>query len=306
MIMKFKEDPKIIDANNYHHKSVLVKEVLHYLNPSPGKLYVDATFGGGGHTRAILNKETECKVIGLDWDKDAIEFNEPTMQEEFGDRVKVLWGNFASIERILLKEKIKKVDGILADFGTSQFQISSKAGFSFQNDTPLDMRMSSGHYKVTAADILNNASQRELETIFWDYGEERHSRSIARAIVEARGRIKFRKTGQLVDVIEKLCPVRYGHIHPATRVFQALRIVVNHELENIETFLKAAIKLLNPGGMIVCISFHSLEDRIVKLFFRERKSELNILTNKPVQASDEELKVNQSARSAKLRAASKV
>jgi len=299
------KETKVVSSTGYH-KSVLVEEVLQYLNPQAGELFVDATFGGGGHTRAILNKEQASNVVGLDWDQDAIEINQPALQEEFGDRLKVVWGNFALIERILKKEKIDKVDGILADFGTSQFQIGSKAGFSFKNDMPLDMRMASGYYKVTAADILNEASQKELEKIFWVYGEERHSRSIAKAIVEQRRHKKFRRTGQLVELIEQINPIRYGQIHPATRVFQALRIVVNHELENIETFLKAAVKMLKPGGRLVCISFHSLEDRIVKLFFREHKFELEILTSKPVQASEDELRVNLSARSAKLRAALKL
>ena len=292
------------DSNQgVYHKSVLVNEVLHYLQPSPGKLYVDVTFGGGGHSRAILQKEPTCKVIAFDWDQVAIERNAPALQEEFGDRIKVIFGNFILIERLLAKEGISKVDGILADFGTSQFQISQKPGFSFQSDTPLDMRMSPAHQKVTAAHILNVASEAELAKIIFEYGEDRYSRRIAREIVAARKLHRFHTTGQLVDLIEKIAPSRYGAIHPATRVFQALRIAVNNELENIETFLKSALKVLAPQGRFVCISFHSLEDRIVKTVFREQKGVLQILTPKPVQASDAELVANPSARSAKLRAA---
>jgi 16S rRNA (cytosine1402-N4)-methyltransferase len=292
------------DSNQgVYHKSVLVNEVLHYLQPSPGKLYVDATFGGGGHSRAILQKDPTCRVIAFDWDQFAIERNAPVLQEEFGDRINIVFGNFILIERLLAKAGISKIDGVLADFGTSQFQISQKPGFSFQLDTPLDMRMSPAHQKNTAAHILNVASEFELAKIFFDYGEERYSRRIAREIVEARKQHRFHTTGQLVALIEKLSPFRHGPIHPATRVFQALRIAVNNELENIEAFLKSALKVLAPQGRLVCISFHSLEDRIVKNFFREQKGVLQILTPKPVQATEDELDVNPSARSAKLRAA---
>jgi len=290
----------------YAHKSVLVTEVLRYINPEPHKIYVDATFGGGGHTRAILDAEPTCKVIGIDWDMKAIEENEPALMAQYGDRLTVLWGNFAHIYKLLKQAKIDKVDGILADFGTSQFQIHHKAGFSFQKDTLLDMRMSPAHQRKTAADIVNGYTEQDLAKLFFSYGEEAQAKKIARAIVLARTEKRITTTGQLVDLITSIMPVHHEKrtIHPATKVFQALRIEVNHELENIDSFLKAAISFLNPQGRLVCISFHSLEDRIVKNFFKEH-STLEILTPKPVTASPEEVQENPSSRSAKIRAALK-
>ena len=295
----------------YTHKSVLVNEVLTYLHPEPNKVYVDATFGGGGHTRAILDAEPTCKVIGIDWDMEAIEENEPALTKKYGDRLTVLWGNFAHIYKLLKQAKIQKVDGILADFGTSQFQIHHKAGFSFQKNTPLDMRMSPAHQRKTATDIVNGYTEQNLAALFFAYGEEAQAKKIARAIVLARTEKRITTTGQLVDLIASVMPMHREkrNIHPATKVFQALRIEVNHELENISAFLKAAVPFLNPKGRLVCISFHSLEDRIVKNFFKEHSTHdntgLEILTAKPVTASPDELLENPSSRSAKIRAALK-
>ena len=288
-----------------YHKSVLVKEVLEYLNPQPGKTYVDATFGGGGHTRAILEHEPACKVIALDWDMTAIEKNAPALAQDFGDRFKVLWGNFTNIKMLLKKEGISLVDGILADFGTSQYQIFEKEGFSFSTDTPLDMRMSAAHFRITAADVVNKYSEKDLASIIFEYGEEPKSRKIAKAIVEYRDHTKITTTQQLVTLIETVVPHRFSHIHPATKTFQALRIEVNQELKNIQYFLKTAMETLNTNGTLVCISFHSLEDRIVKTFFKEISHQVNVLTNKPIQASEEEIVLNASSRSAKLRAIKK-
>lgn len=295
------------NQQTYQHNSVLVNEVITYLNPQPGELYIDATFGGGGHTRAILTHQPQCSVIGIDWDIQAIERNEPAFVEQFGDRVKVLWGNFALLYKLLKKERITSVAGILADFGTSQFQIHNKPGFSFQQDTPLDMRMSPAHQHTTAATIINTATEKELMHILFEFGDEFNAKRIARAIVTARAHTPLTTTGQLTALIEDVVPLqsfkkKYG-IHPATKTFQALRIAVNNELENIETLLKAALTFLKPSGRIVCISFHSLEDRLVKNFFRDNQVQLNTLTPKPIMATDEELAQNQSARSAKLRAA---
>lgn len=288
-----------------YHKSVLTKEVLEGLDLKPNGIYVDVTFGGGGHTRAILQAEPTCKVIALDWDKVAIETNAPALEEEFGDRLKVVWGNFARLHFIIKKElKGALVDGILADFGTSQFQIHHKEGFSFAQDSPLDMRMSPAHQRVTAEHILNTFSEKDLATIFFEFGEEPKSRRIARAIVEQRKEKPFKTTRQLAELIEKIIPKT--RIHPATKVFQALRIYVNRELKNIEIFLKAAINALKPGGRLACISFHSLEDRIVKTIFRENGDKLKIVTKKPIVASLEEVEENPSARSAKLRIAEKI
>lgn len=291
-----------------YHKSVLVNEVLEYLALKPHGVYIDATFGGGGHTRAILEAEPTCRVIAFDWDIVAIETNGYPLMEEFPGRLQIIWSNFAQLDKHLKKINAQPVDGILADFGTSQFQIKERAGFSFAADTPLDMRMSPAHQLITAQDIVNRASEKELITIFLDYGQEFKARAIARAIVQQREQKALKTTGQLAQLIEKIIPRAGSKIHPATKVFQALRIAVNKELDNIETFLKAAIPWLKVEGRLVCISFHSLEDRLVKQYYREqeRKSIGNNLTAKVVTASQEEIEHNPSSRSAKLRAFEKI
>ncbi len=293
------------------HKSVLVNEVLQYLNPQAGMLYVDATFGCGGHSAAILEKEPSCRVIGIDWDQKSIEQNESVLKEKYGDRLKIIWGNFAHLYKLLKNENIKNVAGILADFGTSQLQIFQREGLSFMKDTPLDMRMSKSHYSVTAAHILNTYSEQQISKILYEFGEEGQAKKIARAIVEKRKATPFQTTRQLTELIESIIS-RYTDkgrkpIHPATKTFQALRIAVNNELENIHSFLHATVPIISQGGRIVCISFHSLEDRLVKNFFKEKEDllQLKILTPKPITATDEELAQNPSSRSAKLRAAEK-
>jgi 16S rRNA (cytosine1402-N4)-methyltransferase len=292
--------------NPDYHKTVLINEVLEYLDPQPGKIYVDATFGGGGHTRALLQKEPKCSVIAFDWDNIALEKNGPALLEEFPGRLQLIWGNFAQMSKLFKKLGIKKVDGLLADFGTSQHQITSRQGFSFASDTPLDMRMSAAHYRVTAAHIVNQASEAELIAIFQNYGEERYTRKIARAICEARQIKPLRTTGDLVKIIIEAVPrqpKKTKSINPATRVFQALRIVVNKELDNIKTFLHHVPDLVVSGGRVVCISFHSLEDRLVKNYFRENKNNFKLLTPKVVVPTEHEIQVNPSSRSSKLRAA---
>lgn len=291
------------------HKPVLMNEVLHFLAPQPGKVYVDVTLGGGGHTRAILTTQPDCKVIGMDWDESVIKTTGARLKEEFPGRFIPIWGNFSKINAALHKIKVHKVDGILADFGTSQMQISNTAGLSVFNDKYLDMRMSPGLFKVTAQDIIKNASERELAQIFFDYGEERYGNRIARAIVETRVKTPIRTTKELAELIESTVPGgknKGNKIHPATRVFQALRIVVNKELENIQSFLANSLKVLAPDSRVVCISFHSLEDRIVKQFFREQAKnpliKTELLTPRVCTATEEELSVNRSSRSAKLRA----
>lgn len=288
-----------------YHKSVLIKEVIEGLHLQPNGLYVDVTFGGGGHTSAILQAEPTCKVIALDWDQTAIFKNASRLQEEFGERFKVIFGNFANLHRILKKEKILQVNGILADFGTSQFQIHHQAGFSFRADTPLDMRMSASHSKITAAHVINKFDEKEIARIFFEFGEESKSRLIARTIVEQRKQKRISTTKELAELVESVIPRRGSKIHPATKVFQALRIYVNNELDNIETFLKAATQVLAPGGRLVCISFHSLEDRIVKNFFREQSEYLSIITRKPITPEKDEISQNRASRSAKLRTAEK-
>lgn len=291
------------------HKPVLMNEVLEYLDVKPGKTYLDVTFGSGGHTRAILEKEPTCTVIAMDWDTKALEDFGAPLQEEFGDRLTLIWGNFGHLYKLLKKHTIESVDGILADFGTSQIQIANTAGLSVFKDTPLDMRLSPAHFQVTAADIINKATEEKLAQIFFQLGQEPKARQIARAIVAQRSNRRFKTTGQLVDLVESIIPNKGKRtIHPATKVFQALRIYVNHELDNIEAFFPAAIKALNTNGRLVCISFHSLEDRIVKQVFKDQEHAkmLEVLTQKVVTASPEELAENPSARSAKLRAAKKI
>lgn len=295
-----------------YHKTVLIKEVLQYLHPQPHKLYCDVTFGSGGHTRAILEAQKECKVVGLDWDATSIATYAPEVEALYQDRFLMLWGNFAQLYRIMQKAKIQKVDGILADFGTSQMHLKERAGFSFYKDTPLDMRMSPAHQQITAEHVVNKSSEKKLCEIFWQFGQEPHAKKIAHAIVEARKNSVIATTKELALIIERAAPRRRistgkksFKIHPATRVFQALRMYVNHELNNIYGFLSSAMQLLSSNGLLLCISFHSLEDRVVKQFFKEKEAEgiLEIITKKVVIATPEEIKSNPSARSAKLRVA---
>ncbi len=291
------------------HKSVLVDEVISYLNIKPSGIYVDATFGSGGHTRAILEKDATVRVIGIDWDIASLNTYAPLIQQDFGDRFIPVFGNFAHLYKLLKKIDSIAVDGILADFGTSQMQIIERPGFSIYRDMPLDMRMSLSHQKTTAAEIINTAPPTLLADIFHTYGEERFARKIAAAIVYDRGKKPFTTTKQFADFIARIVPWQKNtKIHPATRVFQALRIYVNQELENITSFLKGAPDLLVKDGRLVCISFHSLEDRIVKQFFKEKEEqgELAILTKKVVTATSEEIARNPSSRSAKLRAAARI
>lgn len=290
------------------HIPVLMEEVLQFVNPQPGKLYVDVTLGGGGHTRAILTQQPDCKVIGMDWDKSVIETTGAALAEEFPGRFTPLFGNFAKIQDILERNKIKKVDGILADFGTSQIQIKNTPGFSVYQDAYLDMRFSPGMFYRTAYDVVNRFTEQHLAEIFYTYGEESRGRKIARAIVEKRKLKKIETTKELAKLIEDMTPGSYHKIHPATKVFQALRIFVNEELENITCFLRHTIKVLRPEGRLVCISFHSLEDRIVKQFFKEHSVQklqepyFEMLTKGACMASPQELATNRSARSARLRA----
>lgn len=295
------------------HKSVLVEEVLAYLDPKPDKVYLDVTFGTGGHTRALLEKEPECRVIAMDWDAKALETYGPQLQEEFDGRLRLVWGNFALLYKILKKESIKQVDGVLADFGTSQIHITERPGFSMYRDTPLDMRMSPPHQKITAEDVVGKSSEEKLRELLWQLGQEQHAKYIARAIVLERSKKRIKTTKQLADIIERAVPKRGGkrgerrRIHPATKTFQALRIYINRELNNISAFLPMALNVLCTGGRLVCISFHSLEDRLVKQFFKEQehKGELKILTPRVVVPTEQEVYDNPSSRSSKLRAAQK-
>jgi 16S rRNA (cytosine1402-N4)-methyltransferase len=285
-----------------YHIPVLLKETIDALAIKPGGIYLDVTFGGGGHSRAILEKYPTVKVVGLDWDKDVVERGQ-AMVDEFDGRLELIWGSFAHLYKILKKHGITNFDGILADFGTSQFQIQNTDGLSFWGNTPLDMRLSNSHHVSTAAHIINYAKPEELRHIFWTYGEEPFTKQIVAAIVEQRKVKRFKTTGDLADLIGAIV-FHKGKTHPATRVFQALRIVVNQELENIQSFLPAAIRALSKKGRLVCISFHSLEDRMVKDFYKSMECALEGAIVKPglVVASEDEVAVNAACRSAKLRA----
>lgn len=291
-----------------NHIPVLMDEVLHYIAPKAGGVYLDVTFGTGGHTRAILQADPTCRVIALDWDEVTLHrFGDP-LKEEFGDRLQLVWGNFALLYKLLREHKIPLVDGILADFGTSQVQIAERSGLSVHKDSPLDMRMSPPHQTITAADILQQADERTLSDIFFTYGQERWSKRAARAIVEARKKKRLVTTGDLLKVLDGALPNTKEHIHKATRIFQALRIYVNKELSNIQAFLPIACKQLKLHGRLVCISFHSLEDTLVKEFYKEQDAlgQMHIITPKVVRASDHELARNPSARSARLRVLERV
>jgi 16S rRNA (cytosine1402-N4)-methyltransferase len=277
-------------------------EVLAHLRPQPGGLYVDGTAGGGGHTEGILCASApDGRVIGLDWDEEAIATCRVRLRE-YGDRVQLVQASFGELREVLAGIR---VNGVLLDLGVSSRQFDEPTrGFSFQREGPLDMRMSQ-QTTTTAREVIASESQEELARIFFVYGEERKSRAIARRIIEERQRQPIETTTQLVRVIERVLGPKRGPVHPATRVFQALRIHVNRELDNLRAGLAAATEALLPGGRVAVISFHSLEDRIVKWFFRETPS-LRIVTKKPLMASEAEVAANPRARSAKLRVAEKI
>ena len=305
----------------YQHIPVMAEEVINYLNPSAGKTLVDCTLGGGGHAQALLGKskiqngstsspylpsreqsrDPKLKIIGFDQDEDAITTAKARLAQFQG--IEYINDNFSN-----LKQHIKhKVDGFLFDLGVSSYQIDhAERGFSLQKDGPLDMRMDRRE-KLTAAEIVNNYPIEKLTKIFWEYGEERFAKRISNAISVTRNLKKIATTFELKAVIEKAIPT-WKKRESVTRVFQALRIAVNSELENLNQALRGAIDFLKPGGRIVVLSYHSLEDRIVKRTFRAAAQAgiLSILTKKPILPQEAEIKENPRARSAKLRAAEKI
>jgi len=288
------------------HTSVLLNECMEYLMPETGKLYVDGTLGLGGHTEKILQLSApEGRVLSFDWDEDAIVKATERLQG-FGDRLQVQRRNFAEISEGLDSVGIDQIDGMMIDVGLSSLQLDmGKRGFSFQRDEVLDMRMDSRR-EMTAGSILQNSTEEQLADIFFYYGEERQARPIAAAIVAQRKIEKIEMTKQLVGVIARAVPKRFHpkRIHVATKVFQALRIAVNTELENLGTILDEGVKYLKPGARFCVISFHSLEDRIVKRKFRDNDS-LVVLTSRPIVATEEEIAANPRSRSARLRVAEK-
>ncbi|MEH2174663.1 16S rRNA (cytosine(1402)-N(4))-methyltransferase RsmH [Nostoc sp.] len=282
----------------FSHLPVLPQETIAGLAVSPGGHYLDTTVGGGGHSRLILAAAPNVRVTAIDQDEDALAAARKELAE-FGDRIQFIHCNFADYEF-----PPNTFDGILADLGVSSYHLDkAERGFSFRQAANLDMRMDRGR-SLTAADVINNWDEAELADIFFKYGEERLSRRIARRIVERR---PLHTTTELAEAIASSVPpkYRYGRIHPATRVFQALRIVVNDELKSLETFLDKAPNALVPGGRIAIISFHSLEDRPVKHGLRNSPL-LKVLTKKPIIAQEEEISQNPRSRSAKLRIAEKL
>jgi 16S rRNA (cytosine1402-N4)-methyltransferase len=291
------QTPLDLEEVTFSHIPVLSQEVITGLNIQPGGNYLDLTVGGGGHSRLILETAEDVKVTCVDQDEDALKAAKENLSE-FGDRVNFIHSNFANYQFIE-----NSYDGILADLGVSSYHLDHpERGFSFRNTANLDMRMNQ-QQSLTAGDIINEWDEKELADIFFKYGEERLSRRIARRIVEKR---PFDTTTELANAIAYSVPPKYRHgrIHPATRVFQALRIAVNDELKVLETLIEKAPNALIPEGRIAIISFHSLEDRPVKHGLRNSPL-LRILTKKPIIATEEEIKQNPRSRSAKLRIAEK-
>ena len=288
-----------------YHISVMPSESSQYLVNNPRGTYVDCTFGGGGHTLYLLEKHKDIKIVAFDWDENAFgQFKE--REESFSGRAVFIRDNFKNIKRSLAQKGIDKVDGILADIGVSSKQFDdAERGFSF-NSKVLDMRMDLRN-PLTAKEIVNKYGEESMADIFYKYGEERFSRQIAEAIAIRRKKGIINTAQELQDIVRSVKRPE-GKINPATKVFQALRIFVNAELDNLETLLNDAPSILNSGGRIVIISFHSLEDRIVKHNFRQNASGdiYKILTKKVVTASDDEIKRNPRSRSAKIRAAEKI
>ena len=302
------------------HKPVLYKEIIHALQPQRGGHYVDGTLGAGGHARGILEACTpDGLLLGLDVDPQALALSRETLAPYEG-RIHFVQASYTTVTKQLVVLQWDFIDGILLDLGASSMQFdNAERGFSFMQDGPLDMRFGSNAFQ-SAEDIVNTIDEQDLADLIFRYGEDRDSRSIARAIVRSR---PLRTTRELVAVIEKASPRRGDRTHPATQTFQALRIAVNEELTSVESVLPQAVACLRSGGRCAVISFHSLEDRIVKDFFREqskdivnppyeriyeveRKAVVKLVNKKPILPSDEEVRNNPRARSAKLRIVEKI
>jgi 16S rRNA (cytosine1402-N4)-methyltransferase len=298
------------------HIPVLGRPAVEFLNIRDGGVYIDATFGAGGYTQAML-AAADCKVIGIDRDPSAIALGADLVRQA-GDRLVLIEGHFSALDAIVRDCGYEAVDGVVLDVGVSSMQLDQASrGFSFRLDGPLDMRMSG--QGLSAADIVNTASERDLANIIFLLGEERHSRSVARAIVKARRLAPIRTTFALADIVASTVRARPGDIHPATRTFQALRIFVNGELQELVAALQAAERVLKSNARLIVVSFHSLEDRIVKTFLARRSKTpggsrhapevkspvptFRVLTKRPVVANEIEIAHNPRARSARLRVA---
>ena len=289
------------------HVPVLLDEVLEYLQPKAGQNFIDCTIGGGGHSFKILSyTEPDGKILGIDLSPKAIEkIDNQRRALNLRERIILANDNFANLQEITERNSFSPVNGILLDLGLSSDLIeSSGRGFSFMRDEILDMRFSPELNNLTAQEIINQYSEKTLREIFWRYGEERYSARIAQEIVRARKKSKIQTSAQLSELIKDTLGFRF-HIKILARIFQSLRIVVNQELENLQQALISSIDILSPSGRIVVLSYHTLEDRIVKRFFKGEDS-FKILTKKPITPSSEEIKKNPRSRSAKLRVAEKI
>lgn len=308
----------------FNHIPIMLEEVIKGLAIKEDGIYIDGTLGGGGHSLEIVKRLKEGRLIGIDQDQDALNKAKEVLGE-YKDRIIFIHDNYENIESILSGLGVEKVDGILLDIGVSSYQLDKgERGFSHNKDARLDMRMDK-RQDFTAWDIVNSYKQKDLEEIIWKYGEESWARRISEFIVEQREKSPINTTLDLVETIKKAIPKRVrmeGH-HPAKKTFQALRIEVNRELEVLENSIEKLVEVLKPGGRIAIISFHSLEDRIVKDTFRflyrdcicppeiplcvcNKKREINIITRKPIKAGKEEINLNPRSRSAKLRVAEKL
>lgn len=297
----------------FHHIPVLLNAVIAGLAVQPRGCYLDGTVGGGGHASAILAASApDGRLLGIDADPAALAAAR-THLAPFGSRVTLVHGNFCDLRALTDAAGVSSVDGVLLDLGVSSYQLDTpERGFSFQADAPLDMRLDPTE-TTTAAHLVNELGEVELADMIYRYGEERGSRRIARLIVEVRRKRSIDTTSDLAAIVTRALGGRHGKLHPATRTFQALRIAVNRELERLEATLPQAVELLAPGRRIAVISFHSLEDRIVKLFFRAESGyggtgveRLRIITKKPIEADAVESRANPRARSAKLRIAERL
>ncbi len=311
----------MVNGKKTEHVPVMRDEVIDYLAPKKNENFIDCTVGGAGHAKEILKRTApKGRLLGIDLSLEALEAAKKNLKKFEGRVIFLAQGNFADLDKIVKKFNfcpntkdfgagVDKVTGVLFDLGLSDYLLEeSGRGFSFRKEEPLDMRFDSGSRKKTAAELLNTLSEKELQRIFWEFGEERFARQVAREIVRRRRNKKFETTTDLVNAILKVkCRKRKGE-HPARRVFQALRIAVNNELEALKKGLEAALKVLAPGGRLAVISFHSLEDRIVKNFFKDyhKQGALKIITKKPLTPREEEIRENPKSRSAKLRVAEKI
>jgi len=294
------------------HIPVMLGEVIDYLKLAPGQIIVDATLGTGGHAQEILKRITPAgRLIGIDRDMDSLDICRQRLSE-FKDSFELVHANFVDLDQVLQKLGIEKIDGIIFDLGISTYQLkNAERGFSFQEEGPLDMRLDKSSY-ISAYDLVNSLNENEISHMLWNFGQERWHSRIARLLVQERKNQPISTTKQLADLVIRAIPYKYRksyyRIHPATRTFQAVRIAVNRELEILESAIKKAIAILKKQARICVISFHSLEDRVIKHTFRALKSQglIEIITAKPLTPSQGEIQANPSSRSSKFRVAQRI